>query len=350
MSRPRDLTAAFAAGAFIGAAMTALDEWTGVTRFHQGYCCGYERDILPAYVNVVWSAAVAACVGALVALSPAARTTVAGRAVACLAAVAGGAVGLPLLAAFTLVSPEAGGVVTVSSVLAAHACGLALGAAVALLVELTPARRTAIPFGIAVASGIYYLIQLTNAVFHAPLQNLPGGIGLRRSDLSLGLVMLMLGGFLFGAVAAFGGDWLPHQRWRTGRAWSSLIVGLIGLAVLIWGCAELTRIPGGPPLVGVPASFSLVYAGIGLGIAAVARRRDTNWLGLAGAACGGLILLAAAVRVALAVGPELSGDGALEASAYGIGLGIAVAAVGGALIASMPQVAVWSRDTGARQP
>lgn len=344
----RGILKALSAGSLIGIGMTAVAEWSGITRFRQGFCCGSERDILSTYVNVVWSAAMAACVGALLVLARASGTSVGTRLSSCLAAAAGAAAGLPLLVHFATASeqPYSDASMSAGPMARAYLCGIALGCLVALLVELTPARFTVTPFGIVVASAVYFVVQLCSQVFDQPLRNVPGRFGLDRAAASLGLVLLMLLGVLYGSIGAYAGNRLARVDWRRGRWWAALVGGLVGLALITFGGIELERLPAGPVLASVPASLSLVYSCVGLGIAGVLRRRDPDWRWLAVASGAGFTVLAAAYQVALAVGPDLSGDGALAAAPYDVGLGLLIALVGGAIIGSLPQLAVWSRDRG----
>ena len=321
--------------AIVGIIQVALAEAIGVTNFGGGFCCGYERDILPTYALIVWFGSVAACVGPLLAVR---RDRTANRAMA----VGGGAVGallaLPVVAYVAGRTPSGGdGDVGAPMMIRAYAIGVAFGVVIALLVELTPAYRTFVRGGLLITTAVLWLADVALTIGRNPLRLSPGGIGLGRIALSLGVLPYLVSTLLWGVLASTIVVRMRGRDWRRNETWLVAAAALVSVGLVVRLTLYLSDLAG-PPLVRLGArapellSAGLLYAAIGVGVVLGIRHcaDRPGWVALAAAA--GFVLVAGAFRLAIAFGPALSGDGALNAGWYDIVFGLVAALIGGAAV------------------
>jgi hypothetical protein len=355
--------------ALFGIVQIGLAEATGITGFHRGYCCGFERDILPTYANVIWFGAVASCLGAVFATisvprKPVVRSAMAGpestdrgsadgdpagtrsaprtlasRVSASVCGAIGAALALPVVAYVASRAPSEATELDVSpgAMIGAYTAGIALGFAVGLLVVATPAYRSPVPLGIVAATCVYWLIALVAVISGDPLRLSPGGIQLGRMGFAGIPSMLVLTVCALVAVRTM--LRLSRGTWRQPSSWVTAMLGVVALGMLVWAAIELGTSLGGPlaRLYNGGTGFGssgAAYGFIGLGIALGLPRRTGGWIWLPLASVAGFGIVVGALRLALVVGPSLSGDGALSAAAYDIVFGLCVAVAAGALVAA----------------
>lgn len=341
---------AFAIAALLGLIQVGLAESAGITRFHQGYCCGGERDVLTSYANVVWFAAIAVVAGTLLAMMPVIRTgplhrearasmspaattrAVMSRAVIAAFGALGAAVALPLVGWIAGTAPAGSdGDLSPGRMMWAYAIGLVFGLAVALLVAASPAYRSPVPLGIIVTTGVYWLVALVAAIGSAPLRVPPGGYRLIRTG--FGALPIILVGLLCGYLAA-----VVARRLRTAARDTRSLLVVIATSLLLFALVLATlKLPSIPGRIfayssGVPMSTGIMYGLIGVGVAFGLSDRASHRLWLPVTAAAGFVIVAMALRLTVTFGPQLSGDGALDAGYYDIAAGIGVAVIGGVLI------------------
>ena len=329
---------AFAYAAGLGVVLVLLAEAVGITNFGAGFCCGYERDILSTYALMVWFGILAACVAPLIAAGRDPGVPLAERAKTALSGGVGALIGLPAVALMAnRTPPGSDGGVGPAMMMQAYGIGVAFGVIVALVIELSGAYRTFVRGGLLITSGVLWLADVALAIGRNPFRISPGGIGLGRIPISLGilpyLISTLLWGFLAGAVALR----LRGRNWRTGETWLVGLAAVVMLALVIRLTIYLSD-HAAPPLSrlgfidAAVLSSGLLYAAVGVGVVLGFRHCMDRPVWLALAAAAGFVLVAAALRLAIAFGPDLSGDGALSADWYDIGFGLVAALLGGAAV------------------
>jgi hypothetical protein len=328
---------AFGLAALVGVASVLVADAVGLTDFAAGFCCGFERDILPDFALITWYGTIAVLVGGLFGIERAA-VSARQRVLTVVSAAAGACVALAAVSLVVSRIPADARAFAPSRMVAAYGVGVAIGLVLALLVVLTPARRTVVRGGLLTAIGVIWLSDLAVTIAADRARRIsPGGLDLIAIPFSLGLLPYLAAVLSWGILGSTIVGRMRGRNWRTAETWlvaaAAVVVfgAVVRLTVYVSDEASqpLQRLVGfvGPSVL----STSLVYAALGIGVViGVWRCTDAPpWVAVAAAA--GFVTVAASMRAALLLSPGLGGEAALDAGWYSIGFGLLVAIIGGAV-------------------
>ncbi len=317
-----------ALAALLAVAQIWLAEQLDVTHLTTGYCCGYQRDILPTFADTAWFGALAVAV-AVIAVPPVAGRS---RLLTVAGAVLGAAAGLPLLAVLAASGPgDSFSAAETRNLMLTYAAGLLLGGLVAVVAAF---GHLVVRLGLLAPALLAWTTTIADRYLHTLAIFRPGELQLASSSRAVDALL----DSLLVAVCAVAVTvlilLLRNSSWRRPRFWVTLAIGLPLLPAIVWlGIELLSLIPPGAehwslrwPVGG------LISGSVGVGIALVLRRFGAPWPWLALASVTGYLLLVGSLLLAVTLGPELGGDAALVVDPWNALVGLLVGLIAGGVV------------------